>query len=364
MLTPRGWGCAALAALLLGAGRTVGVVELSGLGGAVFAVILACLVVVWLRPLPPIWLGRATRTPLVAVGETARIQLRVMNRGWRPCPMLLLRDHVDGGARRVGVWIAPLEATERRVGAFRLPTRHRGRLRLGPVEIIRVDPLGLVERVISRGPNGEVVAHPAIVEIDDTFLPWRSAAAQARRHIDGSEFHGLRAYNPGDDLRRVHWPSMARTGDLLVRTDAPADVARLVLIRVDTSLLAYSDNLSFELALGAAASFVRAAATPSLHGRQVVRLQLGDQSIVVGETPALLALTDAKTTGGGASAAAASEGTVAVLGPNATPPWARSADLVVRIVSTTSTEPQLDREARIGHLGQLSHRCVIGRARP
>ena len=363
MLTPRGWGTFALGLLLIAGGRVLGIIELYAIGGAVLAAVVACLGVVWLRPLPPIWLGRATKTPIVTAGETARIQLRVMNRGWRGAPTVLLRDHVDGGARRVGVWIAPLDATERRVGSFRLPTRVRGRLRLGPVEIIRVDPLGFVERVVTRGPNGEVVAHPVVVEIAEAYLPWRSAAAQARRQSDGSEFHGLRAYAPGDDLRRVHWPSMARTGDLLSRVDAPVDLAKLVLVRVDTAIVAHPDEDSFELALAVAASFIKAAAVPSLHGHQVVRLQLGDQAIGAGETPALLALADARSSTSSSSLSMATEGTVAVVGATATPTWAYGADLVIRIARSESAEARLPNELRIAKLTQLMARSDNDRRR-
>ena len=29
----------------------------------------------------------------------------------------------------------------------------------------------------------------------------------------------MRGYQEGDDLRRIHWPSVARTGDLMIRQD-------------------------------------------------------------------------------------------------------------------------------------------------
>ena len=36
-------------------------------------------------------------------------------------------------------------------------------------------------------------------------------------HHEGDEFHALRPYVIGDDLRRVHWPATAHSGDLVVR---------------------------------------------------------------------------------------------------------------------------------------------------
>ena len=29
----------------------------------------------------------------------------------------------------------------------------------------------------------------------------------------------MRGYQEGDDLRRIHWPSVARTGELMIRQD-------------------------------------------------------------------------------------------------------------------------------------------------
>src|SRR5438046_425881 len=35
--------------------------------------------------------------------------------------------------------------------------------------------------------------------------------------VAGEDFYALRAYEMGDDLRRVHWPSTARVDELMIR---------------------------------------------------------------------------------------------------------------------------------------------------
>ena len=35
----------------------------------------------------------------------------------------------------------------------------------------------------------------------------------------GEEYYTMRQYHEGDDLRRIHWPSVARTGELMIRQD-------------------------------------------------------------------------------------------------------------------------------------------------
>ena len=86
----------------------------------------------------------------------------------------------------------------------------------------------------------------------------------------GEDFYALRQYVVGDDLRRVHWASTARRGELMVRQDElPWQGRATVLLdaRPDTT-----SPESFELAVSAAASIV----TTSARHRDLVRLVLSD----------------------------------------------------------------------------------------
>ena len=49
----------------------------------------------------------------------------------------------------------------------------------------------------------------------------------------GDEFYTMRAYVEGDDLRRIHWPSVARSGELMIRQDESTRRSTAVLF-VDT----------------------------------------------------------------------------------------------------------------------------------
>ncbi len=105
--------------------------------------------------------------------------------------------------------------------------------RRGPVEMSdwwlqSGDPLGLFKRT-QRGRDGEVAvvlprftslrAQPLVRELE--------ASVTAPRSGYGSEVFGVRPYQPGDPLRRIHWRSTARRGELIVREFEPPGVQNL-----------------------------------------------------------------------------------------------------------------------------------------
>jgi uncharacterized protein (DUF58 family) len=73
----------------------------------------------------------------------------------------------------------------------------------------------------------------------------------------GDEFHSLRPYVIGDDLRRVHWPSTARRDELTVRQDERHQQGRTTVL-LDVRRAVHTDE-SFERAVSAAASLLVAA---------------------------------------------------------------------------------------------------------
>jgi uncharacterized protein (DUF58 family) len=60
---------------------------------------------------------------------------------------------------------------------------------------------------------------------------------------DATEFAGTRAYRPGDELRHIHWPTVARTGDLHVREYTQSSAESVVILILRNS--AYADSNSW-----------------------------------------------------------------------------------------------------------------------
>jgi uncharacterized protein (DUF58 family) len=80
------------------------------------------------------------------------------------------------------------------------------------------------------------------------------------RRPSGFDFHSVREYEQGESLRRVHWPSTARRGQLMVKDleDSPRDEV-LVLLDADAGFATGTPpDSSFEVAVSAAGSILRA----------------------------------------------------------------------------------------------------------
>ncbi|MDQ7992052.1 MAG: DUF58 domain-containing protein [Propionicimonas sp.] len=142
----------------------------------------------------------------------------------------------------------------------RLTPAWRGRHRLGPLHRSVVDALGLARSGRVLPGTIEVLALPAVHPLE----PLREASglgtamdsAVLRTSLVGQDDVMVREYLPGDDVRRIHWRSTARTGELMVRREERAwDPSAALLL--DNRAGAFSSAVPerrFEWLVSAAAS--------------------------------------------------------------------------------------------------------------
>jgi uncharacterized protein (DUF58 family) len=74
--------------------------------------------------------------------------------------------------------------------------------------------------------------------------------------LTGEDFYALRAYQQGDDLRRVHWPSTARRDEIMIRQNEVPWQGRATIV-LDLRARLHTDA-SLEAAVSAAASVITA----------------------------------------------------------------------------------------------------------
>ena len=109
---------------------------------------------------------------------------------------------------------------------FLAPTESRGVFNLRGMRLWCFDSFGLVAQLVAVGPSATITVHPVplVVELGDEILRGEQGTddhpvarvTQPRRDSFG-DFAGLRPYVPGDRLRLLYWPALARSGELLVR---------------------------------------------------------------------------------------------------------------------------------------------------
>ncbi|CCH32629.1 DUF58 domain-containing protein [Actinosynnema sp. NPDC047251] len=204
---------------------------------------------------------RRTVSPLrVTVGQAALGRVEAHNPSrWRS-PALTAVDRI--GSIRIDLPVRSLSGGESRVVEYPVPTTRRGLLRLGPLTLLRVDAFGLLSRAQRQTDNALLWVHPRVHALRPLpvgiVLDYEGPVTENSRPGTVT-FSSLREYAPGDDPRRIHWKSSARTGNLMVRehVDTTEPATTVVL---DTRESVFGDE-AFEHAVEVAASVASSAWT-------------------------------------------------------------------------------------------------------
>ncbi|MDL4774647.1 DUF58 domain-containing protein [Actinomadura xylanilytica] len=257
MLTPLGWGTAAGSAALYAAGWWLGYPEPAMLALAGLAAVAVA--IGWTLPRPRLEVRREITPLRVGRGEPAVGVLHVTNKG-RGVRALTAYD--AAGSTTVAVDVPRLRAGGTRTVTYRLPTGRRGEIPVGPLRLVRADPLELARRVREYGAPQTLLVRPRTVPL--ALLPSGRA-----HHLDGptsdrspagtATFHALREYVIGDEMRHVHWKSSARTGTLMVRQLVDASLPTTTVV-LEARPEQWPEPDDFELAVDAAASVAAGAA--------------------------------------------------------------------------------------------------------
>jgi len=259
--------------VVLAGGRAFGLAELFVIGAGGLALLGLSSGYVVLRRLQ-VEVSRRLSPPRVHAGDPCRVDLILRNRSRLRSPVLRLTDDVSG-TRGVELMVAPMTNGSGSKAVYRLPTDRRGVVRVGPLRLSVTDPFGLARLTTTGDRDMSLIVYP---RLDDLAPVRRSSGTDVERLTVshqrvaplGEEFHALRAYQIGDDLRRIHWPSSARHDDLMVRQDELPWHGRVTVL-LDTrpaETLVDSSAETFEAMVSAAASVAAA----SMHRGDQVRL--------------------------------------------------------------------------------------------
>lgn len=173
----------------------------------------------------------------VREGQTINVELELSAR--RRATTLIMQERLDpvlGDTVRFPVLsISPGQTVDH---SYSFTPQRRGVYQLGPLSATWSDPFGLTTQAQQLADPVTLIVHPRTEPAFDRVLTrmWEDPPVRppvSKPWPTGFEFYGMRDYVPGDDLRRVVWSAVAKTGKLLVR-ESEQGITDRVCIFLDT----------------------------------------------------------------------------------------------------------------------------------
>lgn len=173
------------------------------------------------------------------VGESFEIELLVHNRKrWLPSFSLVLEDTQLPDLQRDFPRQLAMAVSPRFV--LRLPVaaslRRRGNHRLRDMSVTSAFPFGLVAASRSMSFRSDIVAYPRPLrlsrELEERLLDSaRYFGESSSSHRGDEEVFGVREYRQGENLKRIHWRTTARTGKpMILELEGRRDASFVIIL--------------------------------------------------------------------------------------------------------------------------------------
>src|SRR6202453_4328925 len=205
--------------------------------------------------------SRRLDPPRVAAGQPTGVTAQLENISRLRSAVLLAEDVTPYSlGSRPRFVLDEIEPGGTRELSYQIRPDTRGKFTIGPLRVRVADAFGLVEISRSFSTTSTLVVTPKIFPLPraTTQSSWLGEGDGGMRTISaiGEDDAAPRAYQDGDGLRRVHWRSTARYGELMVRREEH-QWRNSASVFLDTRRAAHSGSgpsATFEFAVSAAAS--------------------------------------------------------------------------------------------------------------
>lgn len=195
------------------------------------------------------------------IGETMEATLALEKRGNLPAGLLLFEEHIPPAlGKRPRFGVNNVSGSWRRDVSYPLEGKQRGRYQIGPLLVRSRDAFNLVKFDRQFTATSEVLVTPRIHHLGTMAnVTGGGSSGETRPQrlgMIGSDDVLIREYRQGDDVRRIHWRSTARRGELMVRREEQAWDPSVTLV-LDSRATAHGGpgrESSFEYAVSCAAS--------------------------------------------------------------------------------------------------------------
>ncbi|HJY67898.1 MAG TPA: DUF58 domain-containing protein, partial [Streptosporangiaceae bacterium] len=205
--------------------------------------------------------SRRLDPPRVPAGQPAVVTARLENVSRLRTAILLAEDVTPYSlGSRPRFVLDEIEPGGSRELSYQIRSDTRGKFTIGPLRVRVADAFGLVEISRSFSTTSTLVVTPKIYPLPRAAAPssWLGEGDGGMRTISaiGEDDAAPRVYQNGDALRRVHWRSTARYGELMVRREEH-QWRNSASVFLDTRRAAHvgtGSSATFEFAVSAAAS--------------------------------------------------------------------------------------------------------------
>lgn len=234
-LTTRGASFLGCGTVLVAAGVLLGQHDVTRIGVLLLALTAGSLVLVRRHGLR-LEVTRSVEPGRVAIDQRSVVTLRVRNLEPSPTPVLMAEEGIDYAlGDRPRFVIASMRGGTTQEVQYSVRSHTRGVHHLGPLRVRVRDPFGLTLRTAAVSGHAEVVVLPRVLPLTAGRSLGRGIGSEGSiPHmvaLHGEDDQTIREYRDGDDLRRIHWPATARSGELMVRQeDRPAKRRAVVLV--------------------------------------------------------------------------------------------------------------------------------------
>jgi uncharacterized protein (DUF58 family) len=213
-----------------------------------YAMYVLLIMMITSRLLARAWTGNLSATRkssrlIAEVGQKIKVEVTIRNSGRLPVPWVLLEDMLPKYAierpTRLKVIGSRIQAKMMRARAetklrYVLHCKKRGYFQIGPLVMESGDLFGLHRRYHVGAEPDFLLVYPKVIPLEGYDIASRRPIGDIRlahrQYEDPTRIAGVRRYEPGDPLNRIHWRATARTGVLHSKMYDPSTVAGATLL--------------------------------------------------------------------------------------------------------------------------------------
>jgi len=157
--------------------------------------------------------------------EIINVKVKIRNNLSRGTSFFEVLDYfsaAERGKEKTSLFILNIKAKEDINFNYSVDCYKRGISKIGPIEVVSQDALGFFRMKKTLKIISSIIIYPSLFRVF-TFPPPLSGSVSwmgvetAKIGGDSHEFFGVREYQRGDAISRIHWPSVARHNKLIVK---------------------------------------------------------------------------------------------------------------------------------------------------